>query len=186
MNFIDKTKKYASSIYDKYEFTHGFSHILAVRNNALRLQKILGGDKEIIEIAAYLHDCDYSKGIQKHAELSAVKARKFLKSINYPKTKQVIEAILNHATHLRKPNASLEAKILFDADKMETIKPYGILRVVMTQSITPKELPFKEIIGKIQMYCIDIYNKLYFGETRKLVKNCYEKTKKIMQWLVNK
>jgi HD superfamily phosphodiesterase len=182
MNFINKTKKYASTLYDKNEITHGWSHILSVRNNALTLQKILGGDKEIIEIASYLHDCNYSKGIGKHAELSAVGAKKFLKSINYTKTKQVIEAILNHSAHLRKPNASLEAKILFDADKIETIKPYGILRVAITQ----KELSFKEMIKKIQIYCIDIYKKLYFDETRKLVKKYYYKTKKIVSWLSSK
>jgi uncharacterized protein len=182
MNFIDKTKKYALTIYERHDFIHGWDHILSVRNNALKLQKILGGDKEIIEIAAYLHDCDYSKGIQKHVELSAVKAKKFLNSINYPKTKQVIGAILNHATHLRKPNASLEAKILFDADKMETIKPYGILRVAITQ----KELSLKEMIGKIKIYCVDIYNRLYFNKTCRLVKKDYEKTKKIVEWLGGK
>jgi uncharacterized protein len=179
MNFIDKTIKYTKTFYDKNDITHGWSHILAVRNNALRLQKILGGNKEIIEIAAYLHDCDYSKGIKKHTELSTIKAKKFLNSIKYNKTKQVIEAILNHATHLRKPNASLEAKVLFDADKMETIKSYGILRVAITQ----KNLSFKEMLEKIRIYCIDIYKKLYFDETRKLVKKDYDKTKKIINWL---
>ncbi len=183
MNFTEKTKKYALTLYGRDDFIHGWQHIIAVRKNALKLQKILGGNREIIEIAVYFHDCDYSKGIQKHAELSAVRAKKFLNSINYNRATQVIEVILNHATHLRKPNASLEAKILFDADKIETIKPYGILRIIMTQSITPKELPFKEVIGKIQMYCIDIYSKLYFNETRKLAKKYYEKTKKIIEWL---
>jgi HD superfamily phosphohydrolase YqeK len=109
-------------------------------------------------------------------------AKKFLESINYNKTEQVVEAILNHATHLRKFNVSLEAKILFDADKIETIKPYGILRVAITQ----KELSFKEMIKEIQIYCVDIYNKLYFDETRKLIKNDYYKTKKIVNWLSNR
>ncbi len=73
--------KYAETFYDKNDMVHDWSHILSVRNNALRLQKILGGDKEIIEIAAYLHDCDYSKGIKKHTELSAIKAKKYLKGL---------------------------------------------------------------------------------------------------------
>jgi len=174
--------KHAKTLYSKKDITHGWDHIIAVRNNALRLQKILGGDKEIIEIAAYLHDCDYSKGIEKHAELSAERAKKFLKSINYNKTDQVIEAILNHAAHLRKPNASLEAKILFDADKMESVKPLGIIRVAIFQ----RDLPLKDMIEKIKIYCVDIYNKLYFDETRKLIKKDYYKTKKIVDWLSKK
>lgn len=179
MKVINQVKKYAITLYDKNDIIHGWPHILAVRKNALKLQKILGGDKEIIEIAVYLHDCDYSKGIKLHAERSAQKARKFLNSINYTKTKQVVEAILNHATHLHKPNASLEAKILFDADKIETIKPYGILRVAIYQ----RSLPFKEIMKKIHYYCINVYKELYFNETRKLIKKDYEKTRKIFKWL---
>jgi len=179
MNFVEKTKKYALTLYKKDDFIHGRIHIIAVRDNALRLQKILGGDKEVIEIAAYLHDCDYSKGIKKHTELSAIKAKKFLSSINYRKTKQAVEAIKNHSINSRKPKASLEAKILFDADKIETIKPYGILRVAITQ----KELPFREMMEKIRIYCVDTYNKLYFDETRKLAKKYYKKSKKILKWL---
>ena len=174
-----KIIKSAKAFYGKDDFVHGWSHILAVRNNALRLQKILGGNKETIEIAVYLHDCDYSKGIKKHTELSAIKAKKFLNLIRYNKTKQVVEAIKNHSLGTKKPNASLEAKILFDADKMETIKPYGILRVAITQ----RELPYKKMIRKLREYCIDAYNKLYFNETRKLAKKDYEKTKRIIEWL---
>ena len=183
MRIVDKVKKYAITLYDKNDITHGWPHILAVRKNALKLQKILSGDKELIEIAVYLHDCDYSKGIKVHAERSAQKARKFLNSINYPKTKQVIEAILNHTTeHLQKPNASLEAKILFDADTMETLKPIGILRVVIYQ----RDLPYKEIMKKVKWYCIDKYNKLYFNESRKIIKKDYEKVKKIVEFLRKK
>ena len=175
-NPINKVKKYATTLYDTNEITHGWPHILAVRKNALRLQKILGGNKEIIEIAAYLHDCDYSKGIKLHAEASSKKSRRFLNAINYNKTEQVVEAILNHAAHLHKQAASLEAKIIFDADKMETIKPYGILRVIIYQ----RTLSFKEMMKKVQYYCLDIFKELYFNESRKLIKKDYEKTKKIV------
>jgi HD superfamily phosphodiesterase len=181
-SFTIKTMKFVTNLYDKNDFTHGWPHILAVRKNALKLQRILGGDKEIIEIAAYLHDCDYSKGIKSHAETSAKKAIEFLNSINYNKTEQVVEAILNHAAHSHKLDASLEAKILFDADKMETIKPYGILRVIIYQ----KDLPFKKIMKKVQYYCVDIYKELYFNESRKMIKKDYEKTKRIVEWLNEK
>ena len=157
-------------------------HILAVRKNALKLQRILGGDKEVVEIAVYFHDCDYSKGIEVHAERSAEKARRFLNSMKYPKTKQVVEAILNHNVSSHKPNASLEAKILFDADKMETIKSYGIVRVIIYQ----RKLPYKEIIKKLYYYCVDTYKELYFNESRRIIKKDYEKTKKIVEWLKQK
>ena len=172
-------KNYAVKLYDKDDFIHGWPHILTTRKNALRLWKILGGNKEIIEIATYLHDCDYSKGIEVHAERSAEKARKFLNFIKYPKTKQVVEAILNHNISSHKSNASLEAKILFDADKIETIKPSGILRVIIYQ----RNLPYKGIMKKLHYFCTDSYKELYFNETRKMIKSEYEKTKKIVSWL---
>jgi HD superfamily phosphodiesterase len=177
-SFTIKTMKFVTNLYDKNDFTHGWPHILAVRKNALKLQRILGGDKEIIEIAVFFHDCDYSNG-KMHVELSAVKAKKFLNSIGYPKTRQVCEAIFNHGMHLHKSNASLESKILFDADKMEIIRPYGVLRV----SIYYRELSYKEIIKNVHYYCADLYKKLYFDESRKMIRKDYEKTKKIIEWL---
>jgi len=177
LRWVDKVKKYAIKLYDKNDMVHGWSHIVAVRNNALKLQKVLGGNKEIIEIATYLHDCDYSKGIKVHAERSAEKASKFLNSVHYPKTRQVIESILNHAKHLHKSDASLEAKILFDADTMETTKPHGILRVV----IYNRNLPYKEMMKKVQYYCIDAYKEFYFDESRKMIKKDYDKVKKIIE-----
>jgi len=182
MNFVEKTKKYALTLYKKDDFIHGWIHIYAVRNNALKLQKILGGNKEIIEIAAYLHDCDYSKGVRKHTELSAKKAKRFLNSIEYNKTKQVFEAIKNHSLGSKKFNASLESKILFDADKIETIKPYGMLRVSVTQG----NIPFKEMLKEIRIFCINVYDYFYFDETRKLTRKHYEKNKKIAEWLGEK
>jgi HD superfamily phosphodiesterase len=178
-SFTIKTIKLARNLYDKSDFIHGWPHVMDVRRNALKLQRILGGDKEIIEISAYLHDCDYSKGIRVHAERSAKKAKDFLRIINYPKTDKVVEVILNHSNHLHKPDASLEAKIFFDADKMETIKPQGILRVVIYQ----RNLPYKEIMKKVKHYCVDLYKVLYFNESRKLIKKDYERTKKILEWL---
>lgn len=181
-SFTVKSIKFVTGLYDKDDFIHGWPHILAVRNNALKLQKILGGDKELIEIAVYFHDCDYSKGIGVHAERSAEKARKFLNSIKYPKTKQVVEAILNHNVNSHKPDAFLEAKILFDADKMETIRPYGILRV----AIYYMKLPYKEIIKKIYYFSVNTYKQLYFNESRIIIKKDYEKTKKIVELLEQK
>ena len=117
---------------------HDFDHTLRVFKNALRLAEKCGGNLQIISVSAMLHDVGRAeetrtRGAVCHAEYGAEIAREYLKKRNFD------EDFINSVTHcierhrFRKGLApeTLEAKILFDADKIDSIGPVGIGRAFL-------------------------------------------------------
>ncbi len=116
---------------------HRYDHALRVYKRALKIAKLLKkqGYKinlEILGIAALLHDIDQPYYDKKgHVKKSLKKARKILEKIGYPKEKmeKVLEIISQHSSEVQNLPSSIEAKILFDADKLDGIGALGIARV---------------------------------------------------------
>jgi uncharacterized protein len=115
---------------------HDFGHTERVKNLALQIGEKEGADLEIIELAAILHDVsrkeqDESKGKICHASKGAEMAKKLLEEQEYDMEtiQKVIHCIATH--RFRDKNnfpESKEAKVLFDADKLDSIGAVGILR----------------------------------------------------------
>ena len=95
-----------------------WEHTSQVRDFALMIQKEIGGDKDVVEASALLHDIGKAKLLAPgHEEISAQLAKKFLGKIKFDENKisKVIECI-------RYENfENLEAKILRSADSMSLI-----------------------------------------------------------------
>lgn len=114
---------------------HRMDHIERVLLNACSIARSYPeADVEILKIAALLHDVDqpfYNK--KEHVKLSGKTAEKILKQVAYPvdKAKRVLVAISQHSTEQinKKEPVSIEAKILFDADKIDGLGASGIARV---------------------------------------------------------
>jgi uncharacterized protein len=114
---------------------HRFDHIERVMQNARAIAATLEGvDYEILELAVLLHDVDQPAGKKaEHVELSLQAAEVILKQAGYPddRIKQVLGVIAEHSSeHVRTIQPSTrEAKILFDADKLDGLSAMGIARV---------------------------------------------------------
>lgn len=91
-------------------------------------------DNELLELAVLLHDVNQPVGRkQEHVELSMRTAEQILldEGCNGERAMQVLRIISQHSTeHIEivKP-ASNEAKILFDADKIDGLGAVGVARV---------------------------------------------------------
>jgi len=114
---------------------HDWSHVERVRKLALKIGRIEGADLRVVEIAVLLHDIgrreeDASKGLICHAEKSAEKSRKLLAKYKLAKQAQenILQAILSHRFRKNHEPQTIEAKILFDADKLDSIGAIGIGR----------------------------------------------------------
>ena len=112
---------------------HGWDHVERVRKLALRIGKEEGADLEVLEIAAYLHDIMREeemrlKGDFCHAEKGAERAGVFLKSMGYDKWGEVVHCIRAHRFHGGNVPETLEAKVLYDSDKLDSIGAIGIAR----------------------------------------------------------
>lgn len=117
---------------------HDALHVQRVAVNAIKFSQIEGADLSIVIPAVWLHDCftvSKKSELRKQAStLSAEKAEKLLSDWEYPQDN--IEAIKHAiAAHSYSANIfpeTLEAKIVQDADRIDSIGAIGVARMMMT------------------------------------------------------
>jgi predicted metal-dependent HD superfamily phosphohydrolase len=107
--------KYGASVW-KY-------HLELVAKYGLALARRLKADKEVVELAAYLHD--YAslldvKNAEQHHIIGAAMAGRILTKLGLPpdKTEAVKDCILAHRGSVKMRKRTIEAKILASADAM--------------------------------------------------------------------
>jgi uncharacterized protein len=125
--------------YPDLDPVHGFDHVLRVYRMAERLALVEGADVEIVHAAALLHDAEGSAtaggeiGRSNHHHASSEFARQILQAENWLPERIVAVQHCIRAHRFRdnsEPPQSLEAKILFDADKLDVIGAIGVVRTV--------------------------------------------------------
>ncbi len=127
---IDDAREY----YAGAESGHDFDHVLRVLAMAERLARAEGADMEIVRAAALLHDiarADEDKtGAGDHAQMAAERARALLigRGVTPTRADAVAHAIAAHRFRGSTAPRTLEAKILFDADKLDSIGAIGVAR----------------------------------------------------------
>jgi uncharacterized protein len=127
---IDQVAKY----YHDSDSAHDFDHVLRVTAMAEYIARAEGADLEIVRAAALLHDIarldEDRTGQGDHAEMSAQRAREILlgRGVDAEKAEAVAHAISAHRFRGSVPPKTLEAKILFDADKLDSIGAIGVAR----------------------------------------------------------
>lgn len=101
-------------------------HLKAVAEYAGKLAERFGADKEIVELAAYLHDISAVRDVAtlpEHPVRSAAIAREMLIGLDYPgaRAERVAEAIASHASPIPLGSGPVEAVCLSNADAMAQI-----------------------------------------------------------------
>jgi uncharacterized protein len=126
------TIEQARQLYTDDDPVHDFDHILRVLALAERIGAAEGADLEVVRTAALLHDVGRDEAQatgQDHAEFAAARARQILAGEPAERVAAVVEAILAHRFRAGPPPASLEGRVLFDADKLDAIGAIGVARV---------------------------------------------------------
>lgn len=133
------TIEQARAWYSHADPVHDFEHVLRVYRMAERLGQAEGADLEILRAAALLHDAQGSApgGEQaeraNHHHSSAEFAGSVLKAEGWPEERiaAVQHCIRAHRFRDRsEPPQTLEAKILFDADKLDVLGAIGAARTI--------------------------------------------------------
>ena len=129
----------ARAWYPASDPVHGFDHILRVYHLASRLAEQTGADLEIVQAAALLHDAHavdvHSQGEARaaHQQLSAQFAAQVLREEGWPgeRIAEVQHCIRAHRfrDESEQPQ-TLEAEVLFDADKLDAIGATGVARAI--------------------------------------------------------
>lgn len=132
------TLEKAREWYINTDAVHDFSHIERVYRMAQRLAQAEGADLELVSAAALLHDADGttpgSDVRREHHLRSADFAGMILKLEGWPeeKIKAVQHCIRAHRYRDdSEPPETIEAKVLFDADKLDVLGAIGAVRTVV-------------------------------------------------------
>ena len=166
---IKQIKDFALEFYKKQDFAHNVKHMEKTVRIAEFLAKKENGNLEIVKIGAMLH--------QFHDNTK--KLRNFLKSISLDsKTIEKIIECVEFRPHRKnsKRNVSLEAKIVYDADALQVLGPYGLLREFAC-NLKARKKSFRKSIRDLR----DVQKKFYNSLQTKTAKRLIKETRKLME-----
>ena len=126
---------------------HGEDHIYRVLYNALEIAKTEQDvDYDVLICACLLHDIgrkeQFANPALCHAEIGGEKAYRFLMEHNFESAyaEHVKKCIVSHRFRKNSQPGSIEARILFDADKLEAAGAIGIARTLIYKGIVSDPL----------------------------------------------
>ena len=160
---------------------HDKEHIYRVLYNALAIAKGEPDvDYDILIAACLLHDIGRKEQLADpsvcHAAVGAEKACVYLTQQGFPEdfAQQVRHCILTHRFRKALPPQTIEAKILFDADKLDVTGALGIARTLVYKGATTAPLYTRRPDGSI---CDGTVNQetSFFREYKFKLENLYDR-----------
>ena len=135
-----------------YPFRSRYEHTMRVYRWAIKLQAKLGGDIDIIALAALLHDVGWDNE-RPHEEVGAELAVEFLDSIGVEPDiiKRVGEIIMIHEDKDTEAELSLECKIVMDADLLDEVGAVSVILDAMATACED-EASYKKAYYRIKNY----------------------------------
>ena len=127
---LRQTEDYVRQLFENEGTGHDWWHIHRVRNIALKIAETEGGNLFIIEMSALLHDVDDWK-INNDEKVS--KTVDWLNNIKMPQSEtekilEIIDQVSFKGAGVKNSAATIEAKIVQDADRLDAIGAIGIAR----------------------------------------------------------
>jgi uncharacterized protein len=188
---VNAIKKEARRHFLNARGSHDWDHTERVSKLCLRIARKEKADCEVLKLAALLHDIgreeeDRSNGKVCHGEKGAELATGILKKHGIEKKviERVVHCIETHRFRQNRPPQSLEAKILFDADKLDSIGAVGIGRAFLfagevgarlhnpgmnpkkTKPYTKEDTAYREFLVKLRK----IKGRLFTSEGKRLAR----------------
>lgn len=117
---------------------HDLAHVMRVWMNAVAISAIEGGDRELVAAAVLLHDCvavEKNSPLRSRAShMSAKQAGEILSQQGWESGRiaDVCHAILAHSYSAGIAPQTLEARIMQDADRLDSIGMIGVARCFYT------------------------------------------------------
>ena len=132
---IERTERYVRETLEKDSSGHDWWHIHRVRNNALHIvqEEKEGCSRYVVELAALLHDIADWKFHQGDAKIGSKTARQWLETQHVDEAEieqicDIIDSSSYKGAGVADKMATLEGKIVQDADRLDAIGAIGIAR----------------------------------------------------------
>jgi len=137
-NALTQVKAFAQACFDKASGSHDWEHTLRVCRLCEMIGSVENVDIDVLRVAAYLHDIgrglqDASNGAVCHAVKGAQIAEAFVERLAFTKKQKqnIIHCIRSHRFRNQHTPGTPEAKVLFDADKLDAIGAIGVARAFL-------------------------------------------------------
>jgi uncharacterized protein len=138
IDMLDAVKRLAHSYFQNARGSHNWDHTLRVYRLCERIGAAEGVDMDVVLTAAYLHDIarghqDDSNGAICHAEKGARMAASILQDLplSAVQKENILHCIRSHRFRGNLRPRTPEAKVLFDADKLDAIGAVGVARAYL-------------------------------------------------------
>ncbi|TSC95225.1 MAG: uncharacterized protein CEN87_237 [Parcubacteria group bacterium Licking1014_1] len=163
MDLFEKIKEEAKKMLEGINSCHEWEHTERVYNLAMKMGRKENVDLEVLGISAILHDIarkeqDELSGKICHAERGAILAKQILEKHRFQKEKieNIAHCIETHRYRNDKKPETKEAKILYDADKLDAIGAIGIGRAFSFAGHIGAKIHNKDInLTKTKAYSTD-------------------------------
>lgn len=178
MNIVKEIRKFVEDECNKPSSKYGYEpftfHFAPVAEYAGKLADELGGDKEVILIAAWLHDIgSIVFGREDHHITGAKIAEKKLRELGYPEEKIALvkKCILNHRGSTRNKRKSIEEQILVEADTMSNFNNIsGIFKAAFVFEKMNQGEAAKSVKKKLE----NKWKQLRFKKSKQMIRPKYE------------
>ena len=132
MSLVEKVREQIKCDFSGEGTGHDWWHIVRVVNNALAIQLEEGGDRELIELAALLHDAgDHKFHDDPNAQEKLITKLMIGLGAEASRVEQVLNVVKQVSFKGGKVNLevdSIEAKVVQDADRLDALGAIGIAR----------------------------------------------------------
>jgi uncharacterized protein len=136
--FLEDVKNVAKRMFDSARESHDWDHTLRVYRLCEHIGAVEGADMDVLGVAAYLHDIgrcyqDATGGAVCHAEKGAQMAWPIVSRLplSEDQKQNIIHCVRSHRFRGNHPPETPEAKVLFDADKLDAIGAVGVARAYL-------------------------------------------------------
>jgi len=192
---LEDIRKEAKKFFERSNGCHDFHHTERVYNLCMQIGKKENANLEILGVAALLHDIGREEEMRTrgeicHAEHGSKIAQKILEDKNFDREyiNKIIHCVQCHRFRKNKVPESKEAKILFDADKLDSIGAIGLGRAFLfagevgarlhdenvdiekTKSYSKEDTPYREFLIKLSK----IKDRLFTEEGRRIAEERHE------------
>jgi len=135
---VEAVRREARSFFQSARGSHDWDHTERVLQLCLRIGRKEKADLDVLRLAALLHDIgreeeDRSNGRICHGRAGAALARRVLEKHGFDAgtVRRVVHCVRAHRFRKKAVPRTLEARILFDADKLDSIGAVGVGRAFL-------------------------------------------------------
>jgi uncharacterized protein len=153
-------------------------HTFRVLKNVKYISRYEKADSKVLELAALLHDVSQINGTKNHVERSCAIAKKNMKKLNYPDRLigEVIRAMETHGFGSRNKLKTAEQKILWDADKLDSVSLFGVNREFYLAGLERKK--FNSVFTYYKKFKYSLFNT---KSAKKIAKRRLDIIKKMLK-----